>query len=187
MNLLQYKTVQKRYFQMYLLNSPRSPAFGKSVTLRLGKTHSAALTPAEGPVNEVGRGWYVWTSSEDDTDAYGDLGLHATATDCIQTDLADYVVPQQHARGIPVGSTYELTTLMTLNADGQTPATGKTLQVIRQKPGQAFDFIDGVSFEMGEGQYKVRLTNLDLDTAGEVPLVITAPQCDVSHVVLQVV
>ena len=82
----QSTTAQNLPFFMTLSSDHISPATGKTVTVTLSK-NGASFGAAAGSIVETGNGWYYVTGNATDSNTFGPLALHATASGCDNTDM----------------------------------------------------------------------------------------------------
>lgn len=88
---------------------------------------------------------------------------------------------------ITQNTTYSRAFYVVQSADHLTGATGASLTVTISKAGAAFAAPAGVVSEMGSGWYRIVLTTVDTDTAGDLAYHVTGTGCDPTDFADQIV
>jgi hypothetical protein len=96
--ILQSTTFNKNFILVSSLDHT-SPAIGAIPVVQISKAGQFFITP-EGPVVELGDGWYSLYLTVNDTNTVGELSTHVTAIDCDNTDVTDQVLANINVRTV---------------------------------------------------------------------------------------
>lgn len=158
-----------------------------SPTVLISKA-GGAFAAAAGRVTEIGFGLYSIALTPADTDTLGNLSFRITAAGCDPTDFRDVIVPfGTELQGLAQSTQTAFTFLLVQSADHLTGALGATPTVRLSKAGGTLAAASGAVTELGGGQYKIVLSQADVDTIGDLALHITATGCDPTDSIEQVV